>query len=107
MPLTLLIAIISTVLQLVGYWLYNRSVWTGAVRPNLSSWLVWGGISLLNTASYFSLSRHDFVVSLMPFTVTAVNVVTLIVIIRKGTFQRIGRTDAAALIKSTAAVILW
>ena len=107
MTVTLIIAIVSTLLQLAGYAIYNRSVWTGRVRPNLSSWLIWGGISLLNTASYFSLSRHDFVVSLMPFTVTAVNVLTLFVILRKGTFQRIGRVDAAALAISAIAVLLW
>lgn len=107
MTMTLFIAIVSTLLQLVGYGIYNRSIWTGRVRPNLSSWLIWGGISLLNTASYFSLSGHDFIVSLMPFTVTAVNVLTLFIIIRKGTFQRIGRPDAAALVISAVAVVLW
>ena len=107
MSVTLIIAIISTLLQLAGYAIYNRSVWTGRVRPNLSSWLIWGDISLLNTTSYFSLSRHDFVVSLMPFTVTAVNVLTLFIILRKGTFQRIGRVDAAALAISAVAVLLW
>ena len=107
MSVTLIIAILSTLLQLAGYAIYNRGVWTGRVRPNLSSWLIWGGISLINTASYFSLSRHDFVVSLMPFTVTAVNVLTLGVILRKGTFQHIGRPDAAALAISAAAVLLW
>jgi hypothetical protein len=107
MSTTLALAIVSSALQLVGYGIYNRAIWTGRVRPNLSSWLIWGGISLLNTASYFSLSRHDFIVSLMPFTVTAVNVLTLFVILRKGTFQRIGRPDAAALVISAVAVVLW
>lgn len=107
MTTTLAFAITSTILQLVGYGIYNRAIWSGRVRPNLSSWLVWGGISLLNTFSYFSLSKHDFVVSLMPFTVTAVNVITLFIIIRKGTFQRIGRPDAAALAISALAVVLW
>jgi hypothetical protein len=105
--MTLAIAIISMLLQLAGYWIYNRSVWTERVRPNLSSWLIWGGISVLNTASYFSLSRHDLIVSLMPFTITAVNVITMLIIIRKGTFQRIGRPDAAALAISAVAIMLW
>lgn len=107
MSATLVLAIISSILQLVGYGIYNRSVWTGRIRPNLSSWLVWGSISLLNTASYFSLSRHDFVVSLMPFTVTAVNVLTLFIILRKGSFQRISRPDAAALLIAGIAVVGW
>jgi hypothetical protein len=107
MSTTLALAIISTALQLVGYGIYNRAIWDGRVRPNLSSWLVWGGISLLNTFSYFSLSGHDFVVSLMPFTVTAVNVLTLAIILRRGTFQRIGRSDGAALAISVVAIVLW
>jgi hypothetical protein len=107
MTTSLAIAITSAIVQLAGYAIYNWAMLAGRTRPNLTSWLVWGGISFLNTFTYFSLSSHDFVVSLMPFTITAVNVLTLGLIMWYGRFQRINRVDATALIISVIAISIW
>lgn len=107
MSTPLAIAIASTALQLVGYSIYNRGVWTGRIRPNLSSWIVWTGISILNTSTYFFLTGHDFVVSLLPVSITLVNVITLAGMLHRGWFQPIGRPDIAALVISGVAIVAW
>jgi len=107
MSTPLVIAITSTALQLVGYSVYNRSLWTGRIRPNLSSWIVWTGISVLNTSSYFFLTGHDLVVSLLPVSITLVNVITLAGMLHRGWFQSIGRPDIVALVISGVATVAW
>ncbi len=97
----------ATILQITGYISYNRGVANRTITPNISSWLIWGTISLISCTSYISLSNQNISVSIMPIVVTIIDIATFVSILRRGTFQSITHFDRGSLVLSLASLITW
>lgn len=50
-----LIALISILMMLIGYWFYFRDIFAGRTKPHAFSWLVWGVL----TGVAFAAQLHD------------------------------------------------
>ena len=83
----LLISCASGLAQIAGYALYNWLMRKGDIRPNSASWLIWTIGSLLNMASYVSMTG-DIVKDILPITCSIACIATFIHTILIGRFSR-------------------
>src|SRR3989344_8941271 len=88
-------ALIASVLNLAGYILYTRDLRRGNTRPNLASWLVWMGITLLSVSTYVQ-GTGDIVKSLLSWSILAANILTFGFIMRRAKFSSLSRLDISA-----------
>ncbi len=100
------LALVASVLNLVGYVWYDRDLLRGAIKPNLSSWLIWVGITLLSVSSY-TLATGDLVKSALSLSILLANVVTIFLILRRAHFSRLAGIDIAAIAIAAAAAAVW
>lgn len=95
----------AAIALLAGVW-YNRDIFRGDIRPNLSSWAVWTGITILSSTSYF-LASSDVLKSLLAFANSTVTIITFGLIVFRGRFTKVGRFDVIAGILGGTAVLVW
>lgn len=98
------LAIISIVMTLVGYFYYFRDIFAHKTKPHAFSWLVWG----LLTAIAFAAQIHDnggpgsYVTGLT----AAISFIIFALAIRQGE-KRITRADKLNLAAALIAIIPW
>ena len=100
------LALTASVLNLVGYIIYIRDLRRGSTRPNLASWLVWMGITLLSVSTYVR-GTGDLTKSLFSWSILAVNIVTFGFIVRRAKFSSLSRLDISALVIGGLAAVTW
>lgn len=100
------LAFTASVLSLGGSALYNLDLFRGRIKPNLSTWLIWTFITILNSSSYFAVSA-DGIKSLLAFSNSAATIITFGVIMWRGNFSRVTPTDIVAAIIGILAGIVW
>jgi hypothetical protein len=101
-----LLALAASVLNLIGYIIYIRDLRRGDTRPNLASWLVWMGITLLSVSTYVR-GTGDIVKSLFSWSILVVNIVTFGFIVRRAKFSSLNRLDKSALGIGILAAVVW
>jgi hypothetical protein len=106
MDLSVLLGILSGVLQLVGYWLYARHLLRSEIRPNSASWFIWAYGSLVEASSYFEMSG-DVVKSILPMTCAVACIVTFFLIMRVGQFKKLKTLDYVCVAIDVTALIVW
>lgn len=99
-------ALTASILNLVGYILYIRDLRRGNTRPNLASWLVWMGITLLSVSTY-TRGTGDVVKSLFSWSILVVNIVTFSFIMKRAKFSSLSRLDVSALVIGGLAGVVW
>jgi hypothetical protein len=100
------LALIASTLNLAAYIWYDRDLLRGTTRPNLSSWFVWVGITLLSVTSY-TLGTGDWVKSALSLSVLAANIITIILILRRSRFSRLSGLDITAIVIGVIAGAVW
>jgi uncharacterized membrane protein len=86
------LGIIASVLQLVGYALYNYNIHKGHASGNGSSWAIWTFGSLLNLTSYHELA-NDFAKEALPFVCSICCILTFVHIWKKNGFGKPEKLD--------------
>ena len=72
--------------------LYNWRILAGTSHPNISSWAVWGFLTVLNFATIRSLTG-DWVKSLLPAANSGMCILSAIFIFRYGSIQNLSTID--------------
>ncbi len=101
-----LCALAACVINIIGHLWYIWKNLDGTANPNISSWLVFSFIGLLNLSSYRKITG-DWVKSVFPLVNTIFLLILLALIMRHGSFKTLGRTDLSCLILGTGAGLLW
>lgn len=89
MNLLIQIAILSGLIQLVGYWIYVRKTMSGRIRPNTSMWLMWAFGSSVDLWAYGDLTRWDLAKDLLPAVCAITAVVVFLICLKRGKFKRL------------------
>lgn len=97
---------IASVLDLIGYAWYGRDLFRGTTKPNLSSWIVWVGISLLSASSY-ALGTGDIVKFAPSLAILAANIAIIVLILKRAKFSRPANLDIAAIVIGVVAGAAW
>lgn len=90
----------------VAFVLYNAKSIKGTGNPNLSSWAVWAFLTILNFTSYKKLTR-DWVKSLLPTANAAMCILTALLALRTGSFQKLDEINQICLAIGLDAGLVW
>ncbi len=96
----------ASLLNLIGYIWYDRDLLRGTTRPNLSSWFVWTGITLLSVSSYVT-ATGDIFKSALSWSILLANIVTFALIVQRAKFSMLSKLDIAALMIGCTAALFW
>lgn len=107
MKTALVLTLVTSLVQIVGFVIYDLQAFKKMSKPNVASWAIWAGITVLNFTSYRSMSG-DWMVSLLPTVSSIFCILTFIVAIAKGgRFSKLDGFDRSALVLGIAAMIAW
>lgn len=100
------LAIVATFLSIAAYVLYNWRGSTSEVRPNISSWLVWSFMTILNFTSYKKVTE-SWTKSLLPTVNSLMCIVTAILAFRTGSLRNLSTTEWCCLVLGVVAALWW
>ena len=106
MGMPLYLGIGASVLQLVGFGVYNRQIFLGTSVPNTAAWTLWAFLTILGASSYFVITG-DFAKSILFFATAAANVGTFGYSLLTGKFHRMDSWDYIALVFGLVAGLVW
>ena len=106
METSFVISVVAGVAQLIGYFLYNRAIFSKDIVPNSSSWFLWSVGSSIATVSYCTISE-DWVKNILPLTCSVACVGTFIFSLCTGNFSRPDKWDILVIILDVLVVIFW
>lgn len=103
-----MLAILAGLLNVVAFGIYNyHQTFTGDAHPSLTSWAVWGFITILNFTTYKEMSK-DWIKSLLPTVSSIQCVLTFFLILFQGQqWKGLGWDDTVVLMIGIAAGVLW
>lgn len=106
MDITISLAVLTNIIHITAFVLYNKDILKGHSRPNRTSWGIWAFITILNFTSYSSMS-DDWVKSLLPTISSFLCIATFVItLFKNGRFQ-INKWDAVALSLGIVASLVW
>lgn len=106
MDLSVLCSVVATLIQIYGYYLYNRGAHSGEITPSAASWLLWGVGSFITAWSYAILA-DDLVKNLLPLVCAIVAFLTFVLIfVRKG-FGKPSTFDVIVCIVDFGVIGFW
>jgi hypothetical protein len=85
MNTAIIIAVISGLLQILGYVVYNIKMYKGDIKPDTTSWAIWTFGSLMNLGAY-ALMTQDWVKDILPIACSFSCIVTFVICYRKKRF---------------------
>lgn len=107
MKTVLVLTLITSLVQIVGFVIYDLQAFKKMSKPNVASWAIWSGITVLNFTSYRSMSG-DWMVSLLPTVSSMFCILTFVVAIAKGgRFSKLDVFDKSALVLGMIAILSW
>ncbi len=106
MSLALSFGILAGTAQLWGYWIYNREIFKGQIKPNAVSWGLWAGGSVIAFWSY-ALLTDDWVKNILPVACSVAVIFTFFYSLIKGRFEKPDKTSCIIAILDILVVIFW
>jgi len=107
LEITLVLTLVTSLIQIIGFVIYDVQAFRKMLNPNLATWGIFAGITILNFTSYHSMSG-DWMVSLLPTVSAMFNILTFVVAIAKGgRFRDIDKFDRTAFVIGIVAGITW
>lgn len=104
--LALTISVCAGIVQILGYVIYNREMFLGRIKPNATSWFMWGMGSALATWSYVALSQ-DWVKDILPVTCAIVCILTFVFALLQGNYQRPDMYDVFVCVLDMGILGFW
>ncbi len=104
--LAIVFGIVAGVVQLAGYWVYNKKLESKEINPNATTWAIWGLGSFVAVMLYQDLA-HDWVKEFLPIVCSIAAFGTFVHMMIKGSFQRPDRLDIEMFLLDTAVVTYW
>lgn len=106
MHFAIFISIVASIVQMYGYWLYNKGIYAGGIKPNATSWGLWAFGSIIATWSYFELV-HDWTKVIFPIACCVVCIGTFVFAWFKGKFEAPKKEDVLIAMLDILVVVFW
>lgn len=97
---------VASCLSIIAFFIYNWKIFRGESHPNMSSWLVWAFITILNSASYKKLTG-SWVKSRLSIVNAILTLITAVCAIVVGSAKGLSNVDIACLLIGILAAISW
>lgn len=102
----IIVSLLAGITQLWGYWIYNRGIYTGDIKPNPTSWGLWAFGSIIACWSYLELV-NDLVKGILPIACAIVCFGTFIFALCKNKFEKPDRHDVKIIVLDIVVVVFW
>lgn len=106
MNTAIIIAVISGLLQILGYVVYNVKTQKGDIKPNSASWAIWTFGSVINMLTYAFMTQ-DWVKDILPVSCSSACVITFVISLVKGKFDWPDWKGWTMLVADSAITIIW
>ncbi len=101
----IILGIAAALLNIYGFWIYNKSVFLDNNNPIATTWGVWSVLSIINTWSYLQ-GTGDWVITLQFFTGTTGCIVTFIFCWVTGKFEKPDKTEQKILVACAVSLVV-
>ncbi len=105
--MTQILALISTLFNIVATVIYINQIIKDKSTPNPSSWIIWLTINLVNLVTYFFLVDKSIWIALTSLTSTIVVSIIFSLSLFKGKFTKINLVDKISLLSTIGIILLW
>src|SRR3989344_5580677 len=102
-----IISIIAGLFNLVAGSGYLRQVIKNESTPNPATWIIWVVVTILNTATYFSVVGENSWIALSSGITALMIFIIFVTSLFKGKFTKLNRIDTVALILAIGIGIFW
>jgi len=106
MDIAIVIAVISGLLQIAGYIVYNVEAQKGETKPDSASWSIWAFGSIVNVLSYAVMTR-DWVKDILPFSCSMACLFTFALCLYRRQFGRLNKKGWKILIVDCVITVVW
>jgi len=106
MEISVVLSLLTGIVTLAGYIVYNRDIFLGACRPNAVSWALWTMAIILNMASYFSMTG-DLLQNSLQIVSSGACAITFGYALYKKNYSPLTATDKFTLGTGIIAVACW
>jgi hypothetical protein len=106
MQTDIILAVLSNLIHITAFIIYNKDLLKGESNPNRASWGIWAFITILNFTSYGSMSG-DWIKSLLPTISAILCIGTFFLTLFKGGKFVFNKWDVTALSLSIFASLVW
>lgn len=100
------LTILSSVIFLVFFIIYNKDILKGTVKPNVVSWGLFSLITLINATTYIVFT-HDIFKGALAFTDCFTCVVITCLILFKGQYTKLTIFEKIIILLSLLSLVLW
>ncbi|MCX6754183.1 MAG: hypothetical protein NTV03_03975 [Candidatus Nomurabacteria bacterium] len=102
----LILTILSSLIFLGFFVLYNKDILNGSVKPNIVSWGLFSLITLINAVTYIAFT-HDIFKGALAFTDFFTCIVITCLIIFRGQLRKLSLSEIIIIILSVASLVVW
>ncbi len=106
MDTAIFFAVVSGLLQILGYIVYNFKVRKSGMEPDSASWGIWTFGSLMNMLSYATLT-NDWVKDILPIACSVSCIVTFVIMLRRGQMHWPDMTGWMMFLVDLVITIIW
>ena len=104
--LAVALGVLAGLVQLAGYWVYNRKVACRDIRPNVTSWALWGGGGVIEYVLYGDLVQ-DWVKEFLPLVCAVAVFATFVHMLFRGSWRRPDWWDVVLFCLDVGVVVFW
>jgi hypothetical protein len=98
--------VVAGITQLYGYWLYNKEIDKGTIKPNATSWGLWSFGNVIATWSYLELI-DDLAKGILPLLCACASVATFLRALLKDKFERPDRESLLIAVVDLEVIGFW
>jgi len=100
------LTILSSVIFLVFFVIYNKDILKGLVKPNIVTWSIFSLITLINSITYIAFT-HDIFKGALAFTDCFTCIVITGLILFKGHYLKLTILEKIIIFLSLISLLLW
>ena len=104
--LTVVLGVLAGLVQLAGYWQYNKKLAYKDISPNATSWALWGGGGVIEYALYGDLAQ-DWVKEFLPMMCAVAVFATFVHMLFRVSCRRPDGGDVVLFSLDIGVVVFW
>ncbi len=104
--ISLILTILSSLIFLGFFILYNKNILNGSIKPNIVTWSLFALITLINSLTYISFT-HDIFKGALAFTDCFTCIIITSLILFKNQNFKINTSEKVIILLSILSLIIW
>jgi hypothetical protein len=102
----MIFAVLASIWSLIAFIIYGWKTFIGETHPNISSWAIWGFLTILNFTTYKKVTG-SWIKSALPTANSVMTLVILFCAIRSGSFEKVSTVDSICFFIGLSAGLAW